>query len=151
MPVSIHDAEMSNELCRVVQGLAMASIALVALPIEASECRATISEIANEIRVSHNVAVDEIRVRVADNPRSPYANANQEVVFVLYERPNQQVDRRLRGYSHNLMNSQQLLLAMSKRLIDSCEPVFRVRFGLNHTDGIRDFVINENGVVSEVH
>ena len=115
----------------------------------AQNCTSTLERVVTKMRNTYNVSVEDVKVRESSYPPSPYANATSEIFFVLYERPDWQVDKRLRGYSHNFMNSAQIQLGIASDLIRNCEDVYLVKYGLNYTDAIREYTINLNGDVYE--
>ena len=116
----------------------------------AGNCTSTLQAEAEKIKLNYNVTIDNIKLQEAGPSSSQFTNASDEVFFVLYERPNAQVNTRIRGYSHNFMNSAQIQLVIAKNIISNCESVYRVRYGLNFTDSIREYVIDRNGEVREV-
>lgn len=116
----------------------------------AGNCTSTLEMEAEKMRLNYNVTIDNIKLQEAVTSSSQFTNASDEVFFVLYERPNAQVNTRIRGYSHNFMNSAQIQLGIAKNVISNCKSVYRVRYGLNFTDAIREYVIDRNGEVREV-
>lgn len=95
-----------------------------------TKCKLTIQEIRSSLE-EKRIYIKSVKFRL--NPSSPYRNANQEVLFVLSD------GRFEYQKSSDFLNSRKLQLDIASQVVEACDPVVRVRFGLDNTDYINGY------------
>ncbi|WP_271252392.1 hypothetical protein [Pseudanabaena sp. Chao 1811] len=90
-----------------------------------TKCKLTIQEIRSSLE-EKKIYIKSVTFRL--NSSSPYRNANQEVIFVLSG------GRFENQKSLDFLNSRKLQLDIASQVVEVCDPVVRVVFGLDHSD-----------------
>jgi hypothetical protein len=104
------------------------------------KCRSTIQEIRSSLE-EKNIYIKSVTFRL--NPSSPYRDANQEVAFILSN------GRFERQRSYDFLHSKKLQLNLASQVVEVCDPVVRVVFGLDATDFTNAYSYNKGIGVKE--
>lgn len=122
-----------------------------------ARCEGAIGGVTEDIATRLGGRVERAEIRTAEGPPSPFSNAKDEVLIVLYRAssnsasplpseniaaPNSQTH-----ISESIMNSPSLLTEYSLRIIKGCESVSRATFGLNESGYLRSFSYHDNNTV----
>lgn len=136
-------------LLSVSSALAMCSVYAGNAIASSETCESAIQNVTGDMRDRLGAEVTEVMVRPAEYPFSPFPNAKDEVLIVLYRAirnsdsplPSDHLASpdRLTHISENIMNSPSLLTEYSTQIIQGCDPVARVTFGLRNSGYLRSF------------
>ncbi len=122
-----------------------------------ARCEGAIGEVTEDITTRLGGRVERAEMRTAEGPPSPFSNAKEEILIVLYRAssnstsplPSENIaspDRQTH-ISESIMNSPSLLTEYSLSIIKGCESVARATFGLNKSGYLRSFSYHDDNTV----
>lgn len=149
---------LSHSLIAASWGLITCTLQVQPAAAIDAKCQDSISRVTTDLVDRVRARIEKLEIRTAEAPSSPYSNARDELLVVLYRATsnsnsslpsdNIAAPDSLTRTSENVMNSPSLLTEYSTKIIKDCESVARVTFGLNYSGYMRSFSYREGNTVS---